>query len=61
MLTCDETVGVACSRLFLVFVVYCKTWKIFFVFALGLNFSSRSLKRCGSLTAPVDFEGFTLV
>ena len=56
VLTCDET-GVVCSGLFLVFVVYCKIWLTFFVFALVMNSSSGTSKRFGSLTALVDFEG----
>ena len=60
VLTCDETVSVVCSELSLVFVVCCKIWQTFFVFTLGLNSSSGSLKRFDSLTAPVDFEGVFL-
>ena len=56
VLTCVETVGVACSGLFVVFVVCCKIKKTFFVFARGLNSSSGTLKRFGSLTATADFQ-----
>ena len=56
VLTCVETVGVACSGLFVVFVVCCKIKKTFFVFARCLNSSSGTLKRFGSLTATADFE-----
>ena len=46
MLTCDKTVGVVCSGLF-VFVVCCKMWQTFFVFARGLNSSSGASKKFG--------------
>ena len=48
VLTCDETVGVVCSRIFVVLVVCCKIWEIFFVFDLRLNSSSGTSKRFGS-------------
>ena len=57
VLTCVETVGVACSGLFIVFVVCCKIKKTFFVFARGLNSSSGTLKRFGSLMDTVDVQG----
>ena len=56
-LTCDKTVGVVCSGLFVVLVVCCKIRQIFFAFGLGLNSSSGTSKRFCSLTAPFDFEG----
>ena len=52
----DKTVGVVYFWFVVLFVVCCKIWQTFFVFAHCLNSSYRTSKRFGSLTVPVDFE-----